>query len=450
MDRGNILSGGAFRVTVYATLVLVVVAFLTAFFGHRDIEAQQLREIRDRFEPVVASFQTVLANEGEEGFLEQAQLMVPKLERMNRLIAVFDASGTQVAGSVPIPHDFDGWATVAVQTELSPSGQQDAYLFATTIGARRLVIGSSLAYVEQVEAVFVRSVILVTSALSLLFVVLGYVTSRSVQIKLERIDETLQRFSDGQTDARLELSAANDQIDRVSHKMNVHLNSLDALMTATQTSAAAIAHDLKRPLARAMLGLESALDQADAGIDPQATLVTTQKELTNLSRIFETILRISRIQHLDGGAVAVDLAALFRDIGETYMVVAEESGQSLRIDVPEGDFTTRGDAGMLSQMLVNLLQNAVTYGPPGNQITVSLRAGPVLTVCDTGPGIAEADRDRVLTPFFRADAARTTEGNGLGLALVKSVTNRHGAMLTLSDNAPGLCVTIRFAGIDQT
>jgi len=69
-----------------------------------------------------------------------------------------------------------------------------------------------------------------------------------------------------------------------------------------------------------------------------------------------------------------------------------------------------------------------------------------LCVADTGPGIAEPDRSRVLAPFFRADTTRTTEGNGLGLALVKSVADRHAATLTLSDNAPGLRVTLRFAG----
>ena len=106
---------------------------------------------------------------------------------------------------------------------------------------------------------------------------------------------------------------------------------------------------------------------------------------------------------------------------------------------------------MVTQMLANLLQNAVTHGQDGNQITLRLSnspQGPAIEVADTGPGIAPDDQARVFDPFFRAEEARSTAGNGLGLTLVKSVADRHGATITLSDNAPGLRVRVVFGRQD--
>jgi signal transduction histidine kinase len=144
----------------------------------------------------------------------------------------------------------------------------------------------------------------------------------------------------------------------------------------------------------------------------------------------------------------VDLVALVKDLAETFEVVAEESGQSFKLVLPEGDtLFQRGDLGMLTQMLANLLQNAVNHGPPGNCICLALLddpAGPILEVSDTGPGIPEADRARVFDAFYRAELSRSTPGNGLGLTLVKSVADRHGARITLSDNAPGLRLSVQF------
>jgi signal transduction histidine kinase len=179
-------------------------------------------------------------------------------------------------------------------------------------------------------------------------------------------------------------------------------------------------------------------------------LEDTRSELGDLTAIFETILRIARIDAAHGTEMTevFDLGALAAELGETFEVVAEESGQTL---VLESEATAplriRGDAGMIGQLIVNLLQNAITHCPKGTFITLALRgtaAHVVLVVSDTGPGIADADRNRVFDAFFRTDTARTTEGSGLGMALVKSIADRHGAAIALEDNAPGLRVTVRF------
>jgi signal transduction histidine kinase len=100
-------------------------------------------------------------------------------------------------------------------------------------------------------------------------------------------------------------------------------------------------------------------------------------------------------------------------------------------------------------MAANLLENSIRHCTPGAVIAVTLtrEAGhPVLRVTDTGRGIPEEERDKVFRRFYRLETSRTTPGNGLGLALVKAVADLHGASIELSDNRPGLCVTVRFSG----
>ncbi len=446
MLRGNVFSGAAFRVTLYATAILVAVTVAMATYGYRTIQTELYGQIQGQVGTLVETLRTAHQDGGDEGLAARAKGLAAGMLRNNQYLNLFDRDGQKLIGSLNVVPDFDGWARRTVQSDTP----EEFYLFATRVGTHTLVVAVRLAEIHRIEIVFIRSLAAITAFLAILFITLGYITSRLVEDKLEGMSRTLEQVGGGDTGARLKISDANDQIDRVSRRMNTHLEQLSGLMVSTKSSAAAIAHDLKRPLARALLGVDRAMDQVEAGKNPHVALEDTRAELANLTGIFETILRIARIEsgHAEGLRGTVDLADLARDLGETFDVVAEESGQSLGVLVPDGAAPVRGDAGMLSQMLVNLLQNAVNYGPPGNHITLSVvQAGGqvTLSVADTGPGIALDDRDRVLTPFFRADTARTTEGNGLGLALVKSVADRHGASLTLGDNAPGLVVTAAFA-----
>jgi signal transduction histidine kinase len=109
--------------------------------------------------------------------------------------------------------------------------------------------------------------------------------------------------------------------------------------------------------------------------------------------------------------------------------------------------TLSADRELLTQMIANLVDNAIRHSQPGTEIRITgKRAGNglELTVTDTGPGIPVNERDKVLRPFYRLEASRTTEGSGLGLSLVAAIAKRHGACLALLDNNPGLRVSLQF------
>ena len=123
--------------------------------------------------------------------------------------------------------------------------------------------------------------------------------------------------------------------------------------------------------------------------------------------------------------------------------------------MPDDVLSVEGDRALLGQALANLIENGLRHTPEGAQVEVTLErqpegsgpqgaTAPQLVVADDGPGIPEAERDKVLRRLYRLDSSRNTPGNGLGLALVDSIVKLHGAELRLINNSPGLRAEIRF------
>ncbi|MEQ1867000.1 MAG: sensor histidine kinase, partial [Micropepsaceae bacterium] len=116
--------------------------------------------------------------------------------------------------------------------------------------------------------------------------------------------------------------------------------------------------------------------------------------------------------------------------------------------------TVRGNRSLLARAAANLVENALKYTPQGGAVTVSAFVArdsdrPTFTVRDTGPGIPEADRDRVLDRFVRLERSRNTPGSGLGLSLVAAVARMHEAEIKLESAKPGLIATLSFPQVED-
>lgn len=166
---------------------------------------------------------------------------------------------------------------------------------------------------------------------------------------------------------------------------------------------------------------------------------------------FNALLRISRVESgaYRSAFARVDLTAIVRDVADLYQATAEDRRIELNCRAIDGAVVF-GDRELLAQALTNLLDNAFKYASAGGHIDIDLRRNDdriVLSVADTGPGIPPHERERVLQRFARVDASRSKPGNGLGLALVKAIADQHDAKLWLTDNAPGLRVTISLPAV---
>jgi signal transduction histidine kinase len=163
---------------------------------------------------------------------------------------------------------------------------------------------------------------------------------------------------------------------------------------------------------------------------------------------FSALLRIAQIESgsRKSGFGSVNLSHVFQTIAETYMPVAEDQGQFLTAKIDPG-ITTLGDRELLTQMLANLVENAIRHNAPGTKIGITLertRRGELGAVADNGVGIPIESRAKVFQRFHRLEASRTTAGSGLGLSLVAAVADLHDIVIALEDNRPGLRVVIEF------
>jgi signal transduction histidine kinase len=214
-----------------------------------------------------------------------------------------------------------------------------------------------------------------------------------------------------------------------------------------------IAHDLRTPLTRLRQRLELAQRRARSLEEWQRA---ADGCISDMDAILETFGALLRIAQIESGMparrfVEVDLSELLRTVAEVYQPMAEEKGQRFTIDIAPG-LTGWGDRELLSQMVANVIENAMKHSPIGASIRLMTSQSPnmiAVTVMDSGPGIPVADRGRVFRRFYRLESSRSTPGSGLGLSLVEAIAALHGVSIALTDNGPGLRVTLQFLVPDQ-
>ncbi len=277
----------------------------------------------------------------------------------------------------------------------------------------------------------------------------GVLLSRNLLRRVEVINRTSREIMDGALDARLPVSDSGDELDRLAKNLNEMLDQIERLVTSMRQVTDNIAHDLRSPLNRLRARLEVTLMGNRSQAEYRAAMEETITESENLLATFNALLNIAQAEAglAEGSLADFDLSALVADMAELYGPAAEDKSQTLTGDVEAG-IQICGDRHLAGQALANLMDNAVKYTPDGGSIALVLRragAQAELIIADSGPGIAEADRELVLDRFQRLEASRNSPGTGLGLSLVRAVAKLHCAELVLEDNLPGLRVLLRFA-----
>jgi signal transduction histidine kinase len=252
----------------------------------------------------------------------------------------------------------------------------------------------------------------------------------------------------GDLTKRVPMAKRHDELSELSSSINQMLDQIERLMHGMQQVSDNIAHDLRTPLTRLRSRLESMLRHLK---DPaeRETIEGALEDAESLLSTFASLLRIARAEAgVQGNFVDIDLHAIAEDVADLYGPLAEEKGLSFVTHLQEG-LTTKGDPNLVAQALANVVDNAIKYTPEGS-VTVALTTQddrPVFVVADTGPGVPDEYKGKVLERLFRMEQSRTSAGSGLGLSLVAAVARSHGMDLKLDDNTPGLRVTLRFPNI---
>jgi signal transduction histidine kinase len=277
----------------------------------------------------------------------------------------------------------------------------------------------------------------------------GALMSRNLLARLDAINRTSLEIMAGDLTRRLPLTRASDEIDRLSENLNRMLERTERLMKGMRTVTDSIAHDLRTPLNRLRNRLEGVVNSHIGEVESREEVEAAVGETDTLISTFNALLLIAEAE---AGVVReamgpVSLPSVVEGIAELYAPVAEEKGVSLDV-APSGTVRIEGNKTLISQALANLIDNAIKYTPAGGRVKVAVEdttGGVVLSVIDNGPGIAAADRARVVERFVRLETSRNSPGTGLGLSLVAAVARLHDARFELSDNKPGLKAALIFA-----
>lgn len=275
-----------------------------------------------------------------------------------------------------------------------------------------------------------------TAGVVLVFVLaIGLGAGLLTQRRFQRIKVTLDDLAAGDLQARTGVSQSSDDLGDVALQLDATASELERLVAQTRNLSASLAHDLRTPLARLHARLETLPD----GEERSAAL----DEASRLSGTFDTIMRVARIEAGQGheGFEMVNLGELASEVAEIFGPVVEDNAKTIILDVVE-PATLQADRKMLIQAMANLIQNAIVHG--GAQITLSAN-GASIGVSDDGDGVEPVHFEDIIKPMVRLDAARNSDGTGLGLALVRAVADRHNARLQLAQEKPqGLRVSINF------
>ena len=243
--------------------------------------------------------------------------------------------------------------------------------------------------------------------------------ARGLTHRLEKLQRAVDTLGAGDLSARVDVSG-KDEVASLAASFNRAAARIEELVAANKALLANTSHELRTPLARIRLGVEFLKKDADS--QRKADL---ERDITELDQLIDEILTASRLDTVSdlGPQEEIDLLAL----------AAEEAARYDNCNVGGEPVSVTGNARLLRRMIRNLIENASRHGAPPIEITIARADGSAtLSVADNGPGIPDADRERVFEPFYRVPGRNAATGTGLGLALVRQIARRHGGDAVVS------------------
>src|SRR3984893_610912 len=358
-----------------------------------------------------------------------------------QVAAIFAADGHRIAGnleSLP-PHlriDAPAQGTDVVRMDRNSREPQ----VIRAIGRRMrngdvLILGRNVDEAGEISHVVGQALALGLLPGFCLSLLAGAWLSVRAQKRVEEVNQRVQRIIAGDLRERLPHRNVDEPFSKLAVIVNGMLDEMETMIHALAGVGNDIAHDLRTPLTRARLTVESgrtnastleqlqaAADKAIAGIDQSLSIITA-------------LLRLAEIENSRRSAAfgSVPLCEMLREVCDIYEPIAENKNIDLRVEVGHR-LSVLGDRDLLLEAVANLVDNAIKFTPEGGRVSLELMRGDnetIVRVSDTGSGISEQEREAVLRRFYRSDKIRSTPGVGLGLNLVAAIVKLHGFRLAI-------------------
>ncbi len=269
----------------------------------------------------------------------------------------------------------------------------------------------------------------------LLALAFGMLLSRRISNPISLVNDAAQAIGKGMYGSRIKTNSSTTEIVQLSETVNQLAESLESQESLRKRLTGDVAHELRTPLATLQTHLETMID----GVwEPTVQrLESCHEEILRISRL---VMDLEKLAQYDSDTLMLEKAELpaepfLRRLMETFETTFRQKGIQVLIDCD--DSVLYADKDKMSQVVINLVSNALKFTPAGGSITLTSRREKnqvVLQISDTGTGIPAKDLPHVFERFYRADVSRnrTTGGSGIGLSLVKAIVEAHGGTIAVA------------------
>ena len=293
---------------------------------------------------------------------------------------------------------------------------------------------------QRMLAVMRQVFLLSVPPLILLAALAGFALTRRSLAPIRAIISSAQRIERGDLSERIPPAPAEDELGKLTVTLNEMIASLESAFHREQRFSSDASHELRTPVAVIRAYAENLRDQPDLNAEARASAQTILQECLRMQKLIEQMLALTRAQEgrYELHPERLCLADVFEGVQSAMEEPSSEKQMSITSAVQENLFVF-ADQSLLTQLLINLVENAIKYGEPKGHIALRAFAegdGIRIAVEDDGMGIDAADLTHIFERFFRADTARNRNGCGLGLSIAQWIVQAHGGTIDVQ-STPG-------------
>ncbi len=443
------------RLTLAYTLLFGLLSLAAFVLVYVHIVMGLTQQTDDRLRATIREFIKTREDGGLAGLQAEFNRETTAAGKERIFFRLLDRQGRSVASS-----DQEVWKKLSWIPEILPAGGErfkslhtPDFAYPVRLIAARLKDG----FVLQAGILDDKDEVLETyretfSTAFFLILVFGgigaYLIARRAMGGVREVTGAAARIAAGDLEQPISRGNRGDEIETLAAMFNTMQERVACLIGELQAVINNVAHDLRMPITRMRGVAETTLTKDADKATYRDMAVTVIEESDQLVGQINTILELAEI---DAGIRVlamqkIDLAEIVQKAVELYLPAAEERKILFSVQMDAQPHTLAGNRNSLQRLLANLLDNAIKFTPTGGKVSIRLTTENrrlILSVADTGPGIAEEDKEHIFNRFYRGDACRSISGNGIGLALVKAIAEKHhGTVDVHSHGKNGSCFVV--------
>ena len=271
---------------------------------------------------------------------------------------------------------------------------------------------------------------------------------------VQQLSAHMKEISPNTLSDSIEIEGGGEEIQELVKSFNQMTEQLDEAFAMQRRFSASAAHELRTPIAVLRTKLDVFKKKKREQHEYDELVTTMETYIDRLSSIITDLLEFAETSEL-GEVEDVSLDSVIKTVVDDLESVAQNNMVNMQVNTQidaqseAQTFIVKGNTNLLYRALYNLVENAIRYNNEEGSVNIALEIEDqecLVTIADTGVGIAPEQRELVFEPFYRVNKSRSREfgGAGIGLSLVKTILKRHGASITVSENNPqGSVFTIR-------